>query len=480
MQAPIDSVRRGLARFTDQIIERDIDARYMIVLFGLFPEIILDWVDDGYVCRDGLAQVRAAEINNFQGPSFQGPFDATEFVTNVPRWLSHENHDCVDCNTREASFETMHMILNTAKGRNLIHRRNDSLSAQQSGVVRFRPDAEKFFIHVTNEDNDCPWYAENQLVDATKTGGRSAPPEGRACGKGQTENVIESGTQFSPPSPFPLSKTGDIGDLWMDEVENIANAIVDNNVSLYMFINPGDGQSRRQFGNPTYSVQNADLSGFNATATRAQYANDTNVRNSFIGRIMQKRLNATVRLFDIAQISNAKFVDNFFRQIVQEVLPDCFMEKRQSADQMLQPECFDYRCRCDVGCVATPLDKSHDESSMRVVLVAAAFMLSSAATLLVSMILLIVGKKAQPRATDIDARDPESELAVDAKRRSMSVSASASAEQSIDDGETETEHIADSSSASTSTSSFRPLPLSNANARLSFSLSETATLVEED
>jgi hypothetical protein len=131
------------------------------------------------------------------------------------------------------------------------------------------------------------------------------------------------------------------------------------------------------------------------------------------------------------------------------------------------------------------------EPAMRVVLIATAFMLSASATLLLSMLLLIFGKRKAPRSTDIDARDPEPEpavelTAIDAKRRSISTSASASVEQSITDeqsGVSETEHTADSSSGSastsTSTSSFRPVPLSDANARLSFSLSETPSGEEE-
>ena len=44
MEKPIESVRMGLTKFTDEIIKRDIAARYMIVMFGVEPEIILDWV----------------------------------------------------------------------------------------------------------------------------------------------------------------------------------------------------------------------------------------------------------------------------------------------------------------------------------------------------------------------------------------------------------------------------------------------------
>ena len=50
MQPAIDAVRRGLTRFTDEIIQRDISARYMIVMYGLFPEIILDWYFICFCC----------------------------------------------------------------------------------------------------------------------------------------------------------------------------------------------------------------------------------------------------------------------------------------------------------------------------------------------------------------------------------------------------------------------------------------------
>ena len=44
MQPAIDTVRKGLTKFTDEIMKRDIDARYMIALYGVEPEIVLDWV----------------------------------------------------------------------------------------------------------------------------------------------------------------------------------------------------------------------------------------------------------------------------------------------------------------------------------------------------------------------------------------------------------------------------------------------------
>lgn len=44
MEKPIESVRVGLTKFTDEIIKRDIAARYMIIMFGVEPEIVLDWV----------------------------------------------------------------------------------------------------------------------------------------------------------------------------------------------------------------------------------------------------------------------------------------------------------------------------------------------------------------------------------------------------------------------------------------------------
>jgi hypothetical protein len=344
MQSPIDSVRRGLAKFTDQIIERDIDARYMIVLFGLYPEIILDWVDDGYLCRDALAQVRAAEINVFQGP--QVGADLTEFNGNVPTWLAHDNHDCVNCNTREATFETINMVLGTAKN-NLIVRRSDSRSANLAGPIKFRPNAQKFLIHVTNEDSDCGWYAENGYVDVTKTGGRDGA--GRQCGKGQSEGVVENGNAFSPPSPFPLTNTGSVNDLWITEIKDVVDTLIRQNVSIYMFHKPLSGQSRPQFGDPTLTKENADLSGYDPVATLRNY-DASNYKDSFQGRMLRANINATARTFDIDKIADSMFVDAFFREIINEVTPDCFSKKRQ----VTQPQCFTYRCKCDRGCVATP------------------------------------------------------------------------------------------------------------------------------
>lgn len=344
MQSPIDSVRRGLAKFTDQIIERDINARYMVVLFGLYPEIVLDWVDDGYLCRDTLAQVRAALPNNFEGPQNQS--DVSEFMGNVPKWLAHDNHDCVNCNTREASFETINMVLGKAVN-NVIVRRTDSRSANLMGPVRFRPGAQKFIIHVTNEDNDCPWYFQNTLVNVSLTNGRDGA--GRMCGKGQDEGVVESGSAFSPPSPFPNVTTGTVNDLWMKEIEVVVANLIADKVSIYMFVLPNSGQSKAQFGDPALAHQSTDLSGYSPTTTLRNY-DASPYKDAFLPRMLRANINATARVFDIAQISNSMFVDAFFREIVNEVTPDCFMKR-----QVTQPQCFDYKCKCDVGCVATPI-----------------------------------------------------------------------------------------------------------------------------
>ena len=55
---PSLAVRNGLTKFTDEIIKRDVDARFMIAMYGVNPEIVLDWVramrHSRVVCRKFL------------------------------------------------------------------------------------------------------------------------------------------------------------------------------------------------------------------------------------------------------------------------------------------------------------------------------------------------------------------------------------------------------------------------------------------
>ena len=261
MQPAIDAVRKSLTRFTNEIIERDVSARYMIVMYGLFPEIILDWVDDGYLCRDALAQVRAAEANNFDGPAADA--DVSEYNGDPPKWLVHSNHDCVGCNTREASFEAIRMVLGGAQ-RNVFERHPLSKSANLEGPGQFRPNAQKFIILLTNEDSDCGYFEENKLVDTSLGSGSGGL--GRQCPAGSSSGGFED-TRMNPPIPFPLQRTGGWQDLWLEELKITADAVVASGAMVNMFVREAEGSSARQYGPPSFAVQSSDFSGFDANRT---------------------------------------------------------------------------------------------------------------------------------------------------------------------------------------------------------------------
>ena len=57
-----------MPNFVTQIINKNADARYAVVLYGLEPEVVLDWTTDGLQARDVLKQVIAGNPNEFQVP----------------------------------------------------------------------------------------------------------------------------------------------------------------------------------------------------------------------------------------------------------------------------------------------------------------------------------------------------------------------------------------------------------------------------
>ena len=178
----------------------------------------------------------------------------------------------------EAGLEVTRMVLGEAV--------NNSLLINNVGGVddflSFRADARTNLILVTDEDSDRPFYAANRLP-------------------GQTTN--------EPP--------GTLGGDWQIEVDNTAQAVLDNNAFINMIVNRADTPSKLQYGDPNEDVSDPDFLNFDAVATLANLQ-AAGFGNSLEAQVLDGGLIG--RTFNIANINNTDFIDNFFAAKIEEIV----------------------------------------------------------------------------------------------------------------------------------------------------------------
>ena len=246
MGPEIEAVKNGLSALIAEVQSQGVDARYSIVLFGGAPELVLDWTSDS-----------SSVITTFNTISVTGA---------VPGF--QEDHTL----NPEASFEAVRIVLSSAVNNTLIR-----TNVGGSGPLVFREDAQKAIILITDENSDQPYYASNRY-------------------SGQTT--------MEPPNPFPTSPA----DGWVIELVVTANALINNDASIYLVINHNDAPSAYQFGHPYMQIQDADFSNFDATATLNQL-----IANGYSGCLQAKLLQAekTARVINILDIADPGVAENF-------------------------------------------------------------------------------------------------------------------------------------------------------------------------
>jgi hypothetical protein len=176
------------------------------------------------------------------------------------------------------SFETIRIVLNAAKNNTL-----DRTYAGGEGPLLFRSHCKKRIILITDEPSDLPHYFENRYP-------------------GQTG---------SPPQTFPADPSNG----WFQELLATADALIDNNISTYLFIDPGMGISSSQFGEPSCQSQNADYSHFHPSGTL-----DNLIEHGFDGCLQAQLLKAgiTSRVVDILQIANPDVIEHVLMQSIND------------------------------------------------------------------------------------------------------------------------------------------------------------------
>lgn len=177
----------------------------------------------------------------------------------------------------EAGLEAIRMVLGKAPNSTLL-----SGNIPGDGVLDFRSNARKNLILVTDEDSDRPYYNGNQLA-------------------GQTTN--------EPPTT--INGTG-----WQTEVDNTAQAVIDELAFVNILMNAGDTPSRSQYGDPAQDESDDDFLNFDDSATLGNLIT-AGYGNSLEAQILRAGL--VGRTFNIGDVDNPNFITNFFAAKVEEV-----------------------------------------------------------------------------------------------------------------------------------------------------------------
>ncbi len=176
----------------------------------------------------------------------------------------------------ESGLETIRMVLGAA---------NVNFTP---GQLVFRPDAIKNIVLVTDEDSDLPRFPENRV-------------------NGQTNN--------NPPQCGSFA-----GSAWQIEVDLTAQAVIAADAFVNMLVLPSERAVPCQYGDPAADQSNPDLTGFNPSATLDALEN-FGLSNCLQAQVLRAGLIG--RTFQIRNVSQANFVDNFFDAKIEEVVNPC-------------------------------------------------------------------------------------------------------------------------------------------------------------
>ena len=257
MGGEITAVKNGLSSFINGLDTASIDSRYALILFGGAPELVQDFTDDETVI-----------VNAFSSISVSGAVSGFQ-----------NNHNV----NPEAGLEAIRIALGAANNNTLVR---DNVGG--SGGLAYRTDARKNLILVTDEDSDQPYYAPNRTLNQTNISSDKSP------------------ISFTTP--------------WQNEVDDTAEAVIDNQAFLNLLINTGDYPSLYQYGDPSLDESDADLLNFDRATTLANYTTSL-YDESLVGQVLSDS-SLIARAFSIGLVNNSDWVDNFFAAKVEETQQD--------------------------------------------------------------------------------------------------------------------------------------------------------------
>ena len=260
MGGEIAAVKAGLGDFVTGLNAAQVDARFAVVLFGGAPELVQDFTSSG-----------AATETTFD----------TISVNNAVAGFQN-NHNA----NPEAGLEAIRIVLGGAANNALLR-----TNVGGSGPLAFRNDARKNIILVTDEDSDSPYYHENRFAGESGFGNNT------------------DGNFGDPP--------GGLGGGWQAEIDATAQAVIDNSAFVNILDNPNETPSATQYGNPGSDAADANFLNFDAAQTLANLIAG-GFGNSLEAQVLQAGLIG--RSFNINNVNNANFIDNFFAAKIEETV----------------------------------------------------------------------------------------------------------------------------------------------------------------
>ncbi len=263
MDDEIAGVKNGFAGFVSGLNAANVDARYAIIVFGGSAELVLDLTSDATATQTAFNNITIGANPGFQNNHNGNPHP-------------------------EAGLEAIRMAL----GASTVPLVNNNIP--EDGILNFRDNAIVNLILATDEDSDLPFFAVNREV-------------------GQDWKFINTGSR-SPLNPL----TGLQAVPWQNEIDNTAQAIIENGAFVNMLINIEDAPSASQYGDYNKDVSDADLLNFDPAATLLALKADPLTENSLQAQVLDAGLIG--RTFDVEGANDPDFVNNFFASKVQEIV----------------------------------------------------------------------------------------------------------------------------------------------------------------
>ena len=201
-------------------------------------------------------------------------FNSISVTGAVPGFQNSHNYN------PEAGLEAIRIALGEATDNTLVR-----THVGGTGGLDYRTGARTNLILVTDEDADRPYYSANRDPGQTTT---------------------------DPPSTLTTA--------WQNEVDATAHAVIANQVFLNLIINPSDPPSMSQYGNPGLDASDPDFLNFDRDATAADYATSA-YGESLVGQVLSDS-DLVARAFNIGNISDPDWIDNFFAAKLEETIDD--------------------------------------------------------------------------------------------------------------------------------------------------------------
>ncbi|MBN2546344.1 MAG: VWA domain-containing protein [Spirochaetes bacterium] len=227
MDAKMTQIKNSVISFVTQLKLNGYDNRFALILFGNYPELLLNWTDDADIINNALESI-----------TYTGGI--------------------------EAVLEVIRISINSAVNNTLF---------DAAEPLTFRENARKKILLFTDEYSSLPYYIENRFA-------------------GQTTS--------DPPNPFPT----DTNNGWCLEITATADALINKDFSLYLFIDSGRYYfTKYQFSDTTLQFQNADYTKFDPDKTL------DNLTNNGLGECLQAKLLKSGRFCRAININDFTSID---------------------------------------------------------------------------------------------------------------------------------------------------------------------------